>query len=353
MLPPPYPQGHRLGDDPMRVRRSSGSARPWIISLSFLFLVLGFVTGYTLRSSAPPTLLTLFDGEDNPLLIDGALASDFASSVAGVVAPVSILILGSDSRPGEGGAPRTDVIMVLSIQPEAKRVVLVSIPRDLWVSIPGYGEGRINTAFHYGELNGYPGGGVALVRETVEGLLGITLSHSVHIDFRGFVRLVDLLGGVDIEVAQDIWDPLFPDEGYGYEPLYIPAGRQHMDGEMLLQYVRTRYGGNDFDRIRRQQQALMALGERALSLDLIPRLPDLVGTALNMVDTDLSPRDILALALVGKDIGLGGIEMRAIDQAMTLQYVTSDGAQVLLPDQEKIRVFLAELLSPQEAAAGE
>jgi len=239
-------------------------------------------------------------------------------------------------------------MMVASLDPVARRAVVLSIPRDLWVFIPGYGEGRINTAHFYGELNG--GQGPALAKETVEANLGIPIDYYVRLDFEGFKEIVDTLGGVTIDVEAPIRDDMFPDDDYGYRTIYIPAGRQEMDGETLLQYVRTRHGGNDFERMRRQQQALRALAQRALDLNLLPRLPALINTALDAISTDIQPLEILALANLGSRIGLDGLEMKAIDESLTTPFVTLDGAQILLPDKAAIEATLEELFAPSSAS---
>jgi len=240
-------------------------------------------------------------------------------------------------------------MMVASLDPVARRAVVLSIPRDLWVFIPGYGEGRINTAYFYGELSG--GQGPALAKETVESNLGIPIDYYLRLDFEGFKEIVDTLGGVTIDVEAPIRDDMFPDDNYGYRTIYIPAGRQEMDGEMLLQYVRTRHGGNDFERMRRQQQALRALAQRALDLDLLPRLPALINTALDAISTDIQPLEILALANLGNQIGLDGLETKAIDESLTTSFVTLDGAQILLPDKVGIEAMLEELFAPSASLA--
>lgn len=262
---------------------------------------------------------------------------------------VNILILGTDRRDEGEKAARTDTMMVASLDPVANRAVVLSIPRDLWVFIPGYGEGRINTAHFYGELNG--GQGPALAKETVEANLGIPIDYYVRLDFEGFKEIVDTLGGVTIDVEAPIRDDMFPDDNYGYRAIYIPAGRQEMDGEMLLQYVRTRHGGNDFERMRRQQQTLRALAQRALDLNLLPRLPALINTALDAISTDIQPLEILALANLGSQIGLEGLEMKAIDESLTTPFVTLDGAQILLPNKAGIEAMLEELFASSGSLA--
>lgn len=335
---------------------------PWLRALLWCtlfvaFLLTGFQTGYRVYTylgdlwavvrippgriafSPPSTLLTTGRPEEGQ---EGL-------PQWGGKGRVNILILGTDRRDKGERAARTDTIMVASLDPVARRAVILSIPRDLWVFIPGYGEGRINTAHFYGELSG--GQGPALAKETVEANLGIPIDYYVGLDFDGFREIVDTLGGVTIDVEAPIRDDMFPDDNYGYRSIYIPAGKQEMDGEMLLQYVRTRHGGNDFERMRRQQQALRALAQRALSLDLLPRLPALMNTTLDTISTDVQPLEILALANLGSQIDLDGLEMKAIDESLTIPFVTLDGAQILLPDKAGIEAILEELFAPSTSLA--
>lgn len=338
-----------------------GHGAPWLRALLWCtlftaFLLTGFQTGYRVHTylgdllavvrispgkgafSPPSTLFTTGGPEEGQLGLPQW----------GGKGRVNILILGTDRRDERERAARTDTMMVASLDPVARRAVVISIPRDLWVFIPGYGEGRINTAHFYGELNG--GQGPALAKETVEANLGIPIDYYLRLDFEGFKEIVDTLGGVTIDVEAPIRDDMFPDDNYGYRTIYIPAGRQEMDGEMLLQYVRTRHGGNDFERMRRQQQALRALAKRALDLDLLPRLPALIDTALDAISTDIQPLEILALANLGNQIGLDGLEVRAIDESLTTPFVTLDGAQILLPDKAGIEAMLEELFAPSIAS---
>jgi len=341
-------------------RRRHGA--PWLrgllwCTLFVAFLLTGFQTGYRVYTylddvlavvrissgriafSPPSTLLTTGSPEEGQMGLPQW----------GGKGRVNILILGTDRRDTGERAARTDTMMVASLDPVAKSAVVFSIPRDLWVFIPGYGEGRINTAHFYGELNG--GQGPLLAKETVEANLGIPIDYYVRLDFEGFKEMVDTLGGITIDVEAPIRDDMFPDDDYGYRTIYIPAGRQEMDGEMLLQYVRTRHGGSDFERMRRQQQALRALAQRALNLDLLPRLPALINTALDAISTDIQPLEILALANLGNQIGLDGLEMKAIDESLATPFVTLDGAQILLPNKAGIEVMLEELFAPSISLA--
>lgn len=254
---------------------------------------------------------------------------------------INVLLLGIDERAQETGPFRTDTMMLLTLDPVAKRGGALSIPRDLWVPIPGYNEGRINTAHFLGDLYDHPGGGPALARETVEYNLGVPINYYVRVNFQGFVNIVNLIGGVDIYVEETINDPTYPNSGYGYEPLYIEAGWHHFDGEMALKYARTRHGSSDFDRARRQQQVMMAMLERVTSLELLPQLannlPQLYETVQSSVQTDLALDQMLAIGNVAMGVDRANIRFGVIDQTCTQPWVTPDGAQVLVPLRERMR----------------
>jgi LCP family protein required for cell wall assembly len=226
---------------------------------------------------------------------------------------------------------------------------MLSIPRDLWVPIPGYGEGRINTAHFLGDAKKYPGGGPALAKKAVQYNLGVPVHYYVRVNFDGFRQAIDILGGITIDVEESISDSRYPDENYGYKSIYIPAGQQNMDGEMALQYARTRHGGSDFTRAKRQQQVLLAIRERVLSLDLLAtlpvRLPSLMRTLEGTIQTDLQPGEILALAQLASKIPSENIKSSVIDQNLTLPWRTPQGADVLIPNREKIRLVVDELFA--------
>lgn len=265
---------------------------------------------------------------------------------------VTVLVMGVDERAQESGPWRTDTMMLLTIDPVTREAGVLSIPRDLWVPIPGYPDGRINTAHFLGELYHHPGGGPGLAVETVEYNLGVKIDYYVRINFRAFVTLVDQIGGIDVYVEKPINDPLYPDYSYGYDPLYIEAGWHHFDGEMALKYARTRHGSSDFDRARRQQQVLTAILDRVTSYELLPQLarsaPELYETLADSVDTDLALDQILALANLASAVEPETIRFGVIDETCTQPWVTPDGAQVLVPLRDQMRavrdyVFASEL----------
>ncbi|MEW6231536.1 MAG: LCP family protein [Chloroflexota bacterium] len=266
----------------------------------------------------------------------------------------NILLLGVDRRPpapGSGrevGEPaRSDAMDVVSLDPQGKKATLLSIPRDLWVAIPdlasyGITEDRINAALFYGDYYHIPGGGPALAKKTVSLNLGIPIHYYVLVDFQGFVKAIDLLGGVDLELDTAIVDDEYPTDDYGTMQIYIPAGRQHLDGQRALQYARTRHMDNDFGRIRRQQKLLLAVREKALGLDIVAKLPALLGALKDSFSTDLGPADMLALAQAAKDVASQDITTCLISESMVTFWATDNGSQVLVPRREAIRKLIQE-----------
>jgi len=266
----------------------------------------------------------------------------------------TILLLGSDVRPQENGPWQTDTIMLLTFDPTIGQAGVLSIPRDLWVAIPGYANGRINTAYYLGDVNHYPGGGPALAMETVRQNLGVAVQHYVRVDFQGFVKLVDLIGGIDVNVEHTIDDPNYPFWGPDGEEvfgrLYIEAGLHHFDGDMALKYARTRYNGGDIDRARRQQQILRAVLKRITDLNLLPQLvdnaPEIYATLQASVQTDMPLDVIVNLGTQAFQVERANIHFRVIDNTCVRPWTTPNGGQVLLPLWDKIRPLRDELWRP-------
>ena len=265
---------------------------------------------------------------------------------------INILLLGIDRRPDESIA-RTDTMIVLSIDPATAKASMLSVPRDLWVTIPGYGENRVNMSYYLGEKDAYPGGGPALAMKTLQYNLGVPLHFYVRVDFDGFRRIIDTLGGIDIDVPQAIDDPKYPDMTYGYDPFRIEVGPQHLDGDMALKYARTRATlGSDFDRARRQQLVLLAIRQQALAIGVVPKIPELWVTMAGTAQTDLQLVDILELAKMADRITGDNIQAAVIDYTMTVDYKTNTGARVLLPVRERIRPLIEQLYgSPRPVVA--
>jgi LCP family protein required for cell wall assembly len=267
---------------------------------------------------------------------------------------INFLFLGVDQRCDEEGPTHTDSIMVVTVDPLSMSSALLSLPRDLWVEIPGFGVDRINQAYYFGQAYEYPGGGQSLALETVEALLGIPIDYYVTVDFAGFIEAVDLIGGIVVDIPEAIVDPDYPDNCYGYDPFSLQAGKQRLDGEVALKFARTRatFGG-DVDRAERQQEVLLAVRNQVLRVEQFPKLlvqaPQLWQTFQDNVGTNLSLEDALELALLVQDIPEGNIQTAILDYDYVYNETTPDGRQVLVPLRNEIRLLRDELFTPQAA----
>lgn len=254
---------------------------------------------------------------------------------------VNLLLMGIDQRGDRQGHWRTDTMIIVTIDPDAQTVGMISVPRDLWVPIWGYDiDNRINTAHYYGSYYGYPGGGPALARDTVSYNLGIPIHHYVRINFTAFEKIIDEIGGIDIYAEKAINDPNYPDEAYGYDPFYLPAGQHHLDGETALKYARSRHGTGDFDRAKRQQQVILAARDQVIQLDQLPNLIsnglEILNTLGDSVQTDLTFDQAILLARIVSNIPSESYQGAVIDRNYTQSYTTDTGAQVLIPLRDRI-----------------
>jgi LCP family protein required for cell wall assembly len=260
---------------------------------------------------------------------------------------VNVLVLGLDRRPGEGNAVRADTVMMVTADPAAPQLGLLSIPRDLYLLIPGQGENRINTAHVFGELD-HPGGGPERTAATIAQSFGVRVDGWVRVDFEGFVAVVDALGGITIDVPETLVDEAYPTEDYGTMVVTIPAGVQRMDGEMALQYARSRHSSSDFDRAERQQALVQAMIGRMAQPATWPRFPELLDTYRESVESNLSPMQLARLGLAVLRVGPEGPERLVIDQDMVTPTVTPAGAAVLLPRWDLIRPAVARLFGLEQ-----
>jgi LCP family protein required for cell wall assembly len=262
----------------------------------------------------------------------------------------NLLLLGIDRRGGTGWGYRTDTIIVAGLDPLSRSAGLLSIPRDLQLPIPGHGEDRINTANVYGYLGDYPGGGPALLQATVEANFGIPIDGYLMIDFQVFEKIVDTLGGIEVDVPQALHDTRYPDprpgDPYAFKTVHFEAGLQHMDGQRALEYARSRMSTSDFDRARRQQLILLAIREKALSPTAIPRWPSLAAAVMEGVKTDLSPGALLASALIAVQIDPANLKQAVLEPPLVYGYRRADGAAVQLPNWDLINPVVRETLGP-------
>ncbi len=252
-----------------------------------------------------------------------SLLSIFSSKIQGEAeGRTNILILGQggDNHPGGN---LTDTIEVMSIDWTDKKVAMISLPRDLWVQIPGGGYTKINGIEYYGGLNSKKTGlsGGKAISQTVSQVLGIPIQYYVEIDFTGFKEIVDKLGGVDIYVDKAISDPFYPAaDMIHYDPFYITVGWHHMDGALALKYSRSRETTSDFDRARRQQQVIAAIKTKLASAQTLAnplKITDLLGIVGNRIKTDFSAGEIKSL----------WDKIQGIDQANAISYVFDTNPQ--------------------------
>jgi LCP family protein required for cell wall assembly len=263
---------------------------------------------------------------------------------------INFLLLGSDTR--GGSSFRTDTIIIVMIDPDIPSVTLISLPRDLWVYIPGWTMNRINTAYLHGELEDYPGGGAGLLKDTIQYNLGLRIDHVALVDFAGFRKIVDTLGGIDVPLACPFteWTVKDPNVSLELESnwklITIGPGVVHMDGDMALWYARARNRSSDFDRGRRQQEVMRALYAAARSQNLLLQAPQLFEDFGDALTTDVSAQKIVWLVPVALEIDQAQIRSYFVGNELTWGWTTPGGASVLLPNAAAIYAMLAEAVSP-------
>lgn len=260
---------------------------------------------------------------------------------------LTVLLMGIDRRPGERGLSyRTDTMLILSLDPRSGEAGMLSIPRDLWVSVPGYGERRVNEPMVLGELR-QAGYGPRLAMETVQYNLGIRVNHYIVVDFNAFVTIVDAIGGIEIDIDYNINDPLYPNMSYGYDPFYLRAGHHLLDGVTALKFARTRHGDSDIRRNERQQQVIMAIMNKATSPEMIPLLlanASQLWTAIrDNFYTDIPLEQLIQLGLFVKDINPQTIKRGGIDFSYLSNYTTSTGAAVLIPNRARLGGLMTQI----------
>jgi LCP family protein required for cell wall assembly len=246
--------------------------------------------------------------------------------------PITILLLGVDRRSDETGPARSDSMMLAGYGQDTGRAVLLSIPRDLWVTIPGVGEQRINAAMVFGDDPKQPAAAPQLAVATVAQAFRRPVDRYAVLDFQTFVRFVDALGGIEIDVPAAIVDTEYPTPDYGMTTIRFDPGQQTMDGERALIYARTRHDDDDFGRSERQQQVIEAAAAKLLDPATWPRLPRAAQVLRAGVQTDLTAADALSLLQMGLAMGQGRFDKATLEGDATTPWVTPGGAWVLLPN---------------------
>ncbi len=260
---------------------------------------------------------------------------------------INILLLGSDRRPGERVA-RTDVIMIASVFPDTPAVSLISIPRDYYAWIPGWGLDKINTAYMRGVKLGYPGGGPALLKATIEYNFGLPIHYYVLVDFQSYQQIIDAIGGVDVIVECPFHDTYpDPDSPTGQTDIDLEPGVHHLDGKFALWYVRSRWSTSDFDRHRRQQEVLRAIFRQVRRQDLFGKVPEFWDIYRDSVETDIGLTDALYFASLASRFDMRNLKSRFIRGSSLVQpWTAPNGGYVLVPQPEAMYNFLLEAAQP-------
>ena len=359
----PQPSNPSQRVDPRRHRRQAPKPLEVVAVVALLVLIgiLGFIliSGFiasfnpaTVKASADPTqapgaallpTATPFQPEQAGLGDESGQTDEPAATPSPTEdtlekpeGQVNILLLGSDIRPNDGGF-RTDVIMWVSLNPRDGYVSIVSFPRDLFVSIPGWGGNRINTAFQYG--------GFELLADTFEANFGVRPDNYVMVDFTGFKTVIDDLGGIDVYAAQNLTDTCAKwINASGY--CSVGPGLVHMNGEVALWYARSRYSTSDIDRARRAQEVSEAIFDRLVSLNALVRAPELYNAYVTYVQTDVSLNQVIGLLPFASKINENrDIRNYVVDYNYAYDWITAAGAQVLIPDYNAIESLMIEALS--------
>ncbi len=258
------------------------------------------------------------------------------------VSRITVLLMGLDYRDWEAGeVPRTDTMILLSMDPLSNTAAILSIPRDMWVNIPGFEYDKINTAYRLGELYDLPGGGPALAMETVKQFLGIPIDYYAQIDFSAFVRFIDEIKGVSVTPTMDV--KIVP-IGEGYKQTLKAGKTVTLPGDLALAYARARYTeGGDFDRAKRQQEVILSIRNRVLSYEMLPLLitkaPVLYNEISSGIKTNLALDQAIRLAVSALKIERENIKTYVIDTTDVELGKTPDGSQdILIPIPDKIRL---------------
>jgi len=334
-------------------RRKEKAKKPWTVKRVILrtFAVGGIavfsITAFLgLKAFFAAQNIIVRDGDGAPALRANVDPSQLNGEGDG---RVNIMLLGIGGETHKAG-DLADSIMVISIDPTNNEAAMLSIPRDLYVEVPGYYSTRINAAHAIGEDQNHPGGGITLMKQTLEGILDIPIHYYVRVDFEGFIQAVDAVGGISINLDEPLYDTNF---WWQYGILDLPAGNNYLDGEKALYVARSRLTSprGDFDRTERQRKILVAIKDKALSLGTFAnplKISNLISAAGNHVRTNIQVDEMLRLYEIAKEIDFNSVASVGLDNGPD-SYLASQnigGASVLVPKTgnfQEIQEFVREL----------
>jgi len=346
----------------------------WFVIVLAAAVVLAFFTYNTVRdlvvsweiTSLPGLAIqrptpTPEPGEEAVLVEGGENPSSEASTQPIGITPdpwdgasrVTVLVVGLDYNDwrGDEGPPRSDTMILLTLDPISMTAGMLSIPRDLWVSIPGFDYGKINTAYQLGEAYKLPGGGPGLAMATVERLLGVPIQYFAQIDFSVFVDFIDEIHGIKICVPSEMYIDIY-DDAVGKK--LVESGCQVFPGAWALAYARSRSTeGADFDRAMRQQQVIMGIRDRILEPgvipDLVSRAPALYARFSSGINTNFTLDEVIQLTWLAQQIKIGDIYRGVIGEKHIAFGKSPDGLDVLKPLPDQIRLLRDEIFAPAGA----
>lgn len=308
------------------------------LCLLMLFLVIGVIP---LSAQEEPDPTPAFD----PVPVIDTGADDITN----------ILLLGSDTN-HLVNAGRTDVMMIVSLNMTANTINLLSIPRDLYVYVPGHGMNKINVAYGYGNME-EEGRGAELIKETIRYNLGVEIDYYARVNFADFKGIIDALGGIEMTVDCPIedWrliDPaLDPQDEASWELVTLPVGLHRMDGDQALWYVRSRRTSSDFDRGRRQQDMIRAIWRNVRSMGLFEQVTDVWPQALELVTTDMVLTDITRFIPLAMNLETNRLSSFTFTQNVHVKSgYSAGGSYILEQDREAVAALMREFLTPPTAS---
>ena len=365
--PPPFmqpPPGYSGSGGKGRGSKKKRRFPIWARVLTSIFLLLLVVTGglftyYELYFAKPISDITnqqvqRVGGEEDP---NQGRSGDILSGPR-----INILLLGSDTDQkfgtSVGGSTvylaQTDI--VITIDPTSKQIGMLSIPRDFYINIPGYGMGKLDEAFEHGYGIGQGGfqGAVDLSRRTIQQDFGIPINYYAWVGLNGFVKVIDTVGGVDVDVLHPITDDSYPDDvgnttgdTYAYKRLYIPPGPQHLSGAEALEYVRSRHADlvGDFGRSARQQQVLSALKTKLSNSGIVNKLPDIAADLDGWVKTDMQLPDVLKLMNLARGLDPNKIQRVILSPPYSSSATLPGGESIVQPNCDQIIPAIAKMFN--------
>ncbi|MFA5051484.1 MAG: LCP family protein [Patescibacteria group bacterium] len=329
----------------------------WTLVLVSVILLIGlafgmkFISAINSTNSASGKKISFFQQLSH-------LVSNPADELKGADSDRINILLSGIGGAGHEGAYLTDTLIFVSIKPSTGDVATISIPRDLVVEFPTYGWRKINNALSFGTDLDYPGGGEALLSKVVSDVIGQPVNYYARIDFEGFRKAIDDLGGIDVYVDNSFTDTQYPDYNYGYQTITFKKGWEHMSGERALQFARSRHGccseGSDFARSARQQKILLAMKNKFFSLNSIIN-PSSIISVLNDIgthnQTNMEVWEMVQLGKMTKDVSKDNIINMVLDNSINGLLVSdtgTDGAYILRPkegDYSTIQSMAANIFS--------